>query len=92
MRILSPPWPVLRQDILYHPLVIAAETALGTDSAPEAAAHLFGMVAIEVRPVYLAAYSVGGGEMDNLTFAQGFCRRASVWRTRVPGSCFKAQE
>ena len=38
-------------------------------SPPPENAFSFGAVAIEVRPAYIAAYSVGGGEMDDLSSA-----------------------
>ena len=64
MMILEPPWTVRKMYAADPSMTITAATYA------RAYAHLsnlfsFGAVAIEVRPVYLAAYSVGDGEMDN---------------------------
>ena len=75
LAVLSPPWAVRRK---YAPAMILTETITGF-YAPMMNAFSFGVVATEVRPVYLAAYSVEDGEMDNLSSAQGFCGGASVW-------------
>ena len=51
----------------------------------EASEHLlrnvfsFGKIAIEVRSLYLATYSVGGGDKNNLSSAQGFYKKVSIW-------------
>ena len=68
MTILAPPWAVRRKFPEDFPVTIATETAVGPD-APMMNAFAFGFVATEVRPVYLAAYRVGGGEVNDLTSA-----------------------
>ena len=68
LTILAPPWAVRRKYAAYSPLMIVGETLGGSDRR-WLNAFSFGVVAMEVRPVYVAAYSVGGGEMDNLTSA-----------------------
>ena len=63
---LQPPWAVPRMYAGYDPVTIQTETMTGP-LAPMVNAFSFGVIAVEVCPVYLAAYSVGGGEMDDLT-------------------------
>ena len=77
LPILAPPWAVDRGYNAGVPLMIATEEIVDT-LVPAQNVFSFGVVAAEVRPVYLAAYSIAGGEMDNLSSAQVFCRKASV--------------
>ena len=73
LAILAPPWAVRKnyaQGVMIKTFLMSGSFASNAFS--------FGAVAVEVRPVYLAAYSVGGGEMDNLSSAQGFCRKPSI--------------
>ena len=73
LAILAPPWAVRRK---YAPGIMIVTRHM----SPPFASHAFsfGAVAVEVRPVYLVAYNVGGGEMNNLSSTQGFCRKPSV--------------
>ena len=75
LTILAPPWAVRREyasEIMILTYTLMGSFASGMD------VYSFGAVATEVRPVYLAVYSVGGGEMNNLSSAEGFCRKPSV--------------
>ena len=55
LTILAPPWAVRRKYAADSPIMIVTETMAGSH-APMMNILSFGMVAIEVRPVYLAAY------------------------------------
>ena len=65
MTSLEPPWAVRRKYAADSPVMIVREWS----DIRFMNAFSFGVVAVEVRPVYVAAYSVEGGEMDNLTSA-----------------------
>ena len=69
----------------------APEVHSGSYSIPAANVFSFGMVVIQVRPTCLAAYSVGGGEIGDLSSAQGFHRRTSVQPVHSPGYYIKDQ-
>ena len=75
LAILTPPWAVRRKYARDPGIMILTSAMSGSFSSN---AFSFGAVAAEVRPVYLAAYNVGGGEMNNPSSAQGFCRKPSV--------------
>ena len=68
MTILSPPWAV-RDECTLYPLLMIMTNLLAIFHPSTSNLFSFGVVAAEVRPVYLASYSVGGGEMENLTSA-----------------------
>ena len=57
MTILAPPWAVRKKYADGYPMMIVTETLAGT-YAPTMNAFSFGVIAIEVRPVYFAAYSI----------------------------------
>ena len=58
--------------------MILPETTTKSSGLPLSNAFSFGVFAIEVRLTYLATYSIGDGEENNLNSAQGFYRKASV--------------
>ena len=69
MTILAPLWGIPRGGAAASdPMIILTEHLAWSD-ARIMNVVAFGAITIEVRPAYLAAYSVGGGEMDNLTSA-----------------------
>ena len=57
LTILAPPWAVRRKYADGFPMMIVTET-LAVTYAPTMNVVSFGVVAIEVCPVYLAAYSI----------------------------------
>ena len=73
LAILAPPWAVRRK---YASGVMILTIFMSPSFASNA--FSFGAIVVEVRPVCLVAYDVGGGEMNNLSSAQGFCRKPSV--------------
>ena len=64
----------------FYTALEAPEVHSGSYSIPAATVFSFGILVIEVRSSCLATYSVG--EMDDLSSAQGFCRRVSVGYNR----------
>ena len=66
MTILEPFWARTEYDS--DPMIILTERLVWSD-ARIMNVVAFGAITIEVRPAYLAAYSVAGGETDNLTSA-----------------------
>ena len=69
--------------------MIFSETVTESCEDPVSNVFSFGAFAIEVRLTHLATYIAGGGEKNNLSSAQGFYRKASIWWTPVLGYYFK---
>ena len=57
MMILAPPWAVRRKYTGDAPMMILSETSMECDASTVNMVS-FGVVAMEVRPVYLAAYII----------------------------------
>ena len=67
----------------------APEDYGGSYSNIERKMFSFGMIVIEVRPMYPATSSVGGGEMGDLSSAKGFYGKASVQSIYGPSYFFE---
>ena len=57
LTVLAPPWAIRKKYAADSPMMILTETMVGPD-APMMNMFSFGVVAIEVCPVRLAAYSI----------------------------------
>ena len=57
LTILAPPWAVRNKYAADSPVMIITETIMGPDT-PVTNMFSFGVVVMEVRPVYLAAYGI----------------------------------
>ena len=68
LTILEPPWAA-REEYSTSPLLMIMTKTLAEFQSSTSNLFSFGVVTAEVRLVYLASYSVGGGEMENLTSA-----------------------
>ena len=57
LTILAPPWAVRKKYVEDSPMMIQTDNMAGPE-APMMNMFSFGVVVMEVRPVYLAAYSI----------------------------------